>query len=200
MNKITVHFNGCDPAPSGGYNIMYRVQGTDDEYTNAGNFFVSPAVFYDTVNPAGTCYEGFITSVCGGVFGNPVNWEGCSESGSDPRILAFSVIEGDPNINVHLNAPIDVPITINSVFVNGYNGGSCMGAIDQHMHSTNESILAGSIDYTGADFSTGPWVMITSHLFYNVVLSWPGNSNVTVNDGDVLVMGSYTVSISITGC
>jgi hypothetical protein len=53
--------------------------------TDAGNFSSSPAVFTDEINPAGTCYEGFIRSDCSGSgsgeekFGTPVTWEACPE-------------------------------------------------------------------------------------------------------------------------
>lgn len=74
MNKITVNFTPCEPAPAKGYEIKYRVAGSLGPYTDTDNFFVSPAVFYDHLNPAGTEYEGYVRSDCGGVFGNPEYW------------------------------------------------------------------------------------------------------------------------------
>lgn len=83
MNKIVIYFTPCSPAPSGGYEVLYRVAGTTDAFISAGHFFVSPAVFYDSVNPAGTCYEGYIRTDCGEILGNHVLWESCV-SGDPP--------------------------------------------------------------------------------------------------------------------
>jgi hypothetical protein len=80
MNTIHVQFIPCDPAPANGYNIQWRKAGTLDAYTDAGNFFTSPATFTDGSNPDGTQYEGFIRSDCsdsgvsGGNFGNQIPW------------------------------------------------------------------------------------------------------------------------------
>lgn len=92
MNRIEINFETCSPAPSGGYNIKYRVAGSDDIYRDAGNFFMSPAVFYDTENPAGTCYEGFIRSGCGEVLGNPVNFSTCESESGDPDLINYNYI------------------------------------------------------------------------------------------------------------
>lgn len=89
MNKIVVYFTQCTPEPSNGYLIEYRVAGSSDEYTIAGYFFNSPAVFYDTENPPETCYEGLIRTDCGNdVMGNPVLWTSC-ESGEESLSIAL---------------------------------------------------------------------------------------------------------------
>lgn len=59
--KITLTFDECAPAPALGYNVRWRIQGTGDPYTNAGNFLTSPAVFYVDKEP-GDVVEGFIKS------------------------------------------------------------------------------------------------------------------------------------------
>lgn len=85
MNKIVINYTLCTPPPRNGYKIYYRVSGTADAYALAGTFFSSPAVFYDNVNPAGTCYEGFIVSSCSDDFmGNHIPFETCgSGAGGD---------------------------------------------------------------------------------------------------------------------
>lgn len=202
MNRIEVNFVPCTPAPAQGYNVQYRVAGSGDAFTNAGNFFTSPAVFYDTVNPAGTCYEGYIVTDCDGIFGNPVNFQTCESESGEAITLTFSVVGGGvgANIKAELSAPIDVGISIDSVFVDGYAAAACTGSVDSHMHSTSESILAGNTAYIGADVSTGGWTGINSFAFYGIVLSWPSNSSVIVGNGDVVIMGSYSVTIIIEGC
>lgn len=93
MNIIRVIFVGCEPVPANGYNIQWRVFGSGDPYTDAGNFTTSPAVFTDEVNPEGTSYEGIIRSDCtesgesgeSGNFGTSIPWTAIapdSESGT----------------------------------------------------------------------------------------------------------------------
>lgn len=123
MNKITLNYNPCSPAPPGGYNIQYRVAGSSDPMTNAGTFFIVPAVFYDTVNPPGTLFEGFIQTVCGSVLGTPIYWTMTAESGSGE----------EPVNNVSIvNAGSSVLITdINGIagftFVGPQGSGSQLG-------------------------------------------------------------------------
>lgn len=73
-NLITITFVECDPSPSKGYNVKWRVQGSGDPYTDQGNFFSSPAVFVDNTNPEGTLYEGTITAEGVNINCNPVPW------------------------------------------------------------------------------------------------------------------------------
>jgi hypothetical protein len=60
-NKITVNFTPCESAPFLGYAIYYKAVGAS-EYTFAGNFTSSPAVFYDNLNPSGTVFVGYIVA------------------------------------------------------------------------------------------------------------------------------------------
>lgn len=94
MNQISISFTPCDPTPANGYNILWRVRGSNDPLTDAGNFSESPAVFQDEVNPSGTCYEGFIRSDCsesgesGSNFGNLIPWETDCPGGGDGVAVA----------------------------------------------------------------------------------------------------------------
>lgn len=81
MNKIVINFTTCSPPPSGGYKIFYREEGSTGIYTEVGPFYSSPAIFYDDINPPGTCYEGYIVSDCGNdVFGNHILFSTCDSS------------------------------------------------------------------------------------------------------------------------
>lgn len=66
--------------------MYWRVVGSGDPYTDAGNFFTSPAVFTDNTNPAGTQYEGTITSELHSSFCIPIHWSTIIESGSGSGI------------------------------------------------------------------------------------------------------------------
>jgi hypothetical protein len=101
MNSITVNFVPCEPPPANGYNILWRVYGSSDEYTDAGNFTESPAVFTDDTNPAGTDYEGFIRSDCGESaadnFGSPIPWSTFIPSGGGGEDDAIQCNMGELN-------------------------------------------------------------------------------------------------------
>lgn len=81
-NQVSINFLECDPSPSQGYRVMWRVQGSGDPYTDAGNFFTSPAVFNDNINPNGTLYEGTITAEGIGINCNPVPWQTMGQESS----------------------------------------------------------------------------------------------------------------------
>lgn len=87
MNTITVNFIPCSPTPPNGYNIQWRVAGSADPYTDAGNFTESPAIFTDDTNPVGTNYEGIIRSdftesgESGNRYCNDLSWTTVVESG-----------------------------------------------------------------------------------------------------------------------
>lgn len=66
MTKLVkVNFDLCDPAPSGGYLIYYRIAGTSDALTFAGTFFSSPASFVVETEVSDEEYEGTIQADCG---------------------------------------------------------------------------------------------------------------------------------------
>lgn len=89
MNQITITFLQCDPQPSKGYNVKWRVFGSGDPYTDAGNFFTSPAVFTDTINPPGTIYEGIIVAQGHNIECNPVSWNTFTEESSTSGSAGF---------------------------------------------------------------------------------------------------------------
>lgn len=119
MNKIVVNFTICVPAPARGYNLQWRVLNSGNGYIDAGNFFVSPAIFYDTVNSSGTLYEGFIRSNCGTSFSNSVSWQ-------SPGIESGGGFIFNGNVN---NRTVG-PVRIESLYYGGvplnYLGGDAL--------------------------------------------------------------------------
>ncbi len=101
MNRITINYIPCIPAPANGYRLKWRVAGSDSPYTDEGNFTTTPIVFTDSINPAGTCYEGFLQSDCsdsgisgsGAALGNPIPWAttDCIESGTSNYAIALTL-------------------------------------------------------------------------------------------------------------
>lgn len=96
MNYITLNFVECDPMPVNGWNVQYRIAGSADPYTDAGNFFASPAIFADD-NAPGTQYEGIIRSDCcesgeTDCMGNDIPWTTVEESsgGGTPSAPCFT--------------------------------------------------------------------------------------------------------------
>lgn len=117
MNKIVVYFNTCTPAPARGYLLEYRVAGSGDAYTNAGHFFTSPAVFYDTINPAGTCYEGLIRTDCtDDVMGNPVLWQSCESGESSLSIALISTCFDVPSSYLIDGATLGDVLEVKAIF------------------------------------------------------------------------------------
>lgn len=96
-NTVTVAFNACSPTPQNGYRVLYRIKGTADSYTDAGNVTSSPATIIIEGDPEGTDYEGYITSDCSesGIdnFGTPVYWQ----TASAPVCLNYTVTNNHPD-------------------------------------------------------------------------------------------------------
>lgn len=111
MNRIELNFVECSPAPPGGYVILWRVQGSADPFTNAGVFYTSPAVFFDSNNIAGTKYEGYIQSQFPGLTCDQIPWESDPGSGSSSGACNGSIFW-----NFQQNAPQTVQFRI---YVNG---------------------------------------------------------------------------------
>lgn len=70
-NVLTVNFTACEPATD--FRIFYRPQGSIIAYRDGGTVTTSPFVVTDSLDTAGTQYEGYIQSECGGgLLGDPV--------------------------------------------------------------------------------------------------------------------------------
>lgn len=127
MNKIEVFFAPCEQPPSKGYIVKYRVQGSSEMYKYAGNFFMSPAIFYDTLNPAGTLYEGFIQADLGDLDCDKVYWPGESGcAGGDAKFVTTTFVSGDSLnekevANIFGSVGVTVRITLDTYTNN--NGG-----------------------------------------------------------------------------
>lgn len=66
LNTITIHIRLCIPAPANGYKVKYRPAGSDEPLrTWPVNFTMTPIVFTDDDDPAGTSYEGLVYGDCG---------------------------------------------------------------------------------------------------------------------------------------
>lgn len=105
--------------PARGYRVYWRVVGSGDPYTDAGNFFTSPAVFMDETNPAGTEYEGTITSQLHSSFCAPIAWSTIEDSGSGSGIPSGSGIQptiyGYYEVEVYSCLDCSIPIGTTTV-------------------------------------------------------------------------------------
>lgn len=125
MNTVTINFIPCSPPPAGGYLLTWRVAGSGDLYTDGGFFTTSPVVFTDSLNPPGTCYEGFLQSNCtesgesGELLGNGIPWStSCAESGvGDYALEQINTCDGSPTTNYRITgANIGDVITVRAFF------------------------------------------------------------------------------------
>lgn len=82
MNRIEINFVECDPTPPKGYEVFWRVKGSSDPLVSAGIFFTSPVIFFDTTNPDGTDFEGYIESIYSNMVCAQIPWETGVTSGS----------------------------------------------------------------------------------------------------------------------
>lgn len=118
ITAIVINFVPCSPAPANGYNIKYRIAGSGDPYTDAGNFSSPPASI--TVDfPDGTAFEGIIKGDCGdGLFGPDVAWTaGGGDVGGVTMALIGPCVSGSPNASFQISGlnPSDV-VTVRASF------------------------------------------------------------------------------------
>lgn len=95
-NTFTLTFQPCEPTPAEGYRISYRPLGTEGAYRIV-QVTGSPAVIVDTLDAAGTQYEGFIQGDCGNEQLGPRNifataTESPSDSGSPEPPASLRVV------------------------------------------------------------------------------------------------------------
>lgn len=103
-------------------------------------------------------------------------------------------------VGATLNAAIDVPIGLVHVFAEGYNGADCDTSAIAGAQVHDLTIGAGSTTNSGSVFPTGDWTTANSFSMYNCEMSINGIYYGFVNPGDVITMGSYTVTIIFDGC
>lgn len=114
MNYISIDFVECSPAPVNGWNVQYRIAGSGDPYTDAGNFGGSPAVIAADDAP-GTDYEGIIRSDCcesgeTDCMGNDIPWTTVQEESSSgtttPCFTHVFQVFGSDGESVHITGTL----------------------------------------------------------------------------------------------
>lgn len=141
MNTITINFIECDAPPENGYRLKWRILGSGDPYTDEGNVFSSPAIFTDSLNPPGTCYEGVLQSDCspsgesGTILGNAIPWQTPCESGA--------VVD----YNIELTAPCA------GIYSNYLITGGAPGDVVTVKAQYSGLLVRTSGDFTRADLS-----------------------------------------------
>lgn len=124
-NTVTINFIPCEPAPAQGYKLTWRIAGTSDPYTDAGNFTGSPAQFTDEISAPGTCYEGFLQADCSGsgesgtLLGQSIPWSTpCEESGVTEITISLAAPCSGINSNYLIeNAVEGDVITVRAQFI-----------------------------------------------------------------------------------
>lgn len=215
-NTITVNFIECSPTPANGYNLKWRVAGSSDPYTDEGNYISSPAVFVDSLNPAGTCYEGFLQSDCtesgssGTVLGNAIAWATvCEESGTAYTINLATPCSGIYSNYLIENGIIGDIVKVRATFIGliAKIGGLFTRADLNITSPDGNSVFAQSGCYTDTSnhsFSISADTIITltgtTAIVYTAAVvhnSSSSSSNVTVT---IIEINGIPVSISASGC
>lgn len=183
MNKVTVSFIPCEPTPALGYNLLWRLAGSNDAYTDAGYFASTPAVFFDDTNPDGSDYEGVIRSDCGDSgnphFGNPILWTTVTESG----VQNFT-INAAYNFSIHDATGTGVP----SLPPTGVNGSV-------HGHHTGVTGLINLTLSGSLIFTTKLVLFINGVLSDCVAVTGAGPYNLgplTTVEGDTILISLNT--------
>ena len=219
VNRINIVFLECDPAPSRGYNVQWRVAGSGDPFTDAGNFFVSPAVIIDNVNPPGTQYEGTVTSKGVNTNCNPQSWSteqqsvsGSSGGGGGSYAIALTspCIGGNPNSTFQISGfnPGDL-VKVRAVFSGMlFQMGGLFTRADVGISSPDGTIgLASSTCYTDG-LSHGFSIIAVTNITM-VGTSAVVNTSAVIHNGsesptnlvvEIIEVNGVPVSVYQSGC
>lgn len=118
------------------------------------------------------------------------------------RTLSFSAVMGVPSYSQiigALNAPVDVDFDIVNMLADGYDAIDCSGSASASVQAHDLTIIAGGLSQSGSVFPTGNWALVNSFTITSVTLRIAG-SLYSVFPGDVLTIGSYSVTIIWDGC
>lgn len=188
-NYITINFIPCDPTPANGYRLTWRVAGSGGGYTDEGLFTDTPIQFVDNINPAGTCYEGFLQSDCtesgesGSNLGNAIPWSTpCEESGAAS------------NYTIDLNNPCVGGVPWSTYTINGGTLGDVVklrASFVGTMQKTAGNFVRADLSLTAPD---GTYAGIVSSGCYTDLA--PHNFSITV-DTDITMPGATETPITL---
>lgn len=160
MNTITINFVECDPRPSKGYKLLWRVAGSGDPYTDGGNFFAAPIVFSDNDNPDGSEYEGIIRSEFRNNVCNDIPWTSVEDSDSGSGESSGDTSSCGTLISVETTELTFVPLGFFDLFVDGASHVDLFYDVfdrpDRFALYDNGSIVASS-GWRGVAPYPGPW-------------------------------------------
>lgn len=160
MNRVTIIFNECNPAPPKGYLVYWRA-GNSGPLALLGTFFHSPISFLDD-SPVGTQYNGIISSQYNTTACSNITWS--TESGGPGS--------GSPGI---MGDAMEVSLDITTV-------GICGGSMFVYVAPGTTTLSPGVILYQDAAMT----MPVTGYLY---VQQQPGVGdiyNLDVATGEVL--------------
>lgn len=100
-----------------------------------------------------------------------------------------------------LNNPVDVDVTTNTIFADGFAAGDCSAPVVASMTANNFTIPSGGYAASLAGTPGGSiWTSLNSFSLYGIFITVAGGYSGAVFPGDVIIMGSYSVTILFDGC
>lgn len=226
MATLTISFTPSSPPPINGYVVQYRPAGTFDPYEQVfPNPTTSPVII--TGLPSATEYEGtinaecaaglsdtryFLTCTCPVGFTQAVKGYYCTDGGTSTQpcggagiTLTFSAAlthTSFSQISASLSQPIDVDLTIVHMSADGFAGSTCVGSASASVQANNRILLAGDTAQSGSESPTGDWAGANSfQIVANPTITVAGGGySGPVSNGQVVSMGSYSVTIQFAGC
>lgn len=100
--------------------------------------------------------------------------------------------------NALLSQAVDANITVTRMFADGFPAVGCAGGTSNASAQSNGTnlIAAGGTGFNVApDSTTGTWASANHYNMYNIIVNGVSHSN-----GDVITVGSYSVTIVIPTC
>lgn len=205
---VPITITGSSSLPEAHSGVLYStgISTAGDVPTSVTDFvgpaWMTPSIFGTEVVLSGT------PDISDEGTGIPVSFTVHNACGSDDfsgsidvtslaRTLTFSANKQfalPQDIYISLNQPVDTNFVVRS-YADGFASGDCSASATSATQLSDKNFPAGDFSLNGADIVTGDWTIANSFSMYNAFVD-----EIPVFPGDVIFIGSFSVTIVFDGC
>lgn len=180
MNQITIN---CELCEADGFRVQYRELNSDDDFIALPDVYTeTPIIFTESTYPDGTEFEGYITSVCGNRYGNPVPWSTAEVETTWGGIHGFCETITSCAEGYTLSDDGSICVMTDTVPATPPSGGGGTPGVAERVSSSSWNRGGGRV-YAAGYPESGEGVLVQSliqtPLFVNGNVQWgPGNDTI----------------------
>lgn len=203
IDDFVISYSASSSIPKVRVNIAYPNGGSSSQiYANAGTDITIPfptnvyGAYSITMQPVCNEDTGFFGASTAPIILSVV--DPASSGGGLTASLTFSFVHSGSylSFDASLDKTIDANVVVSRMFADGFSDSGCTTNVASSQKAGGAIINAGFMGFSVIpDTTTGSWVSAIKYSEYNVIV----NGTPVVN-GSSIIIGSYTVGISINTC